>query len=71
MRLIMPRSRAEITRNPGHSTQLAAGMIRSSVLRPRNAIPTADLAPGYYDIRLGAPFVDYQWVRVEVVAPAE
>jgi len=35
------------------------------------SIPTAEFAPGYYDIRLGAPFVDYQWIRVEVVAPAE
>lgn len=35
------------------------------------AIPTAELAPGYYDIRLGIPFGDYQWIRVEVVAPTE
>jgi len=35
------------------------------------AIPTEGLAPGYYDIRLGLPFLDEQWVRVEVVAPAE
>jgi len=35
------------------------------------SIPTEGFAPGYYDIRLGAPFVDHQWLRVEVVAPAE
>ena len=35
------------------------------------SIPTDEFAPGYYDIRLGAPFVDHQWLRVEVVAPAE
>jgi len=35
------------------------------------SIPTSEFAPGYYDIRLGVPFADYQWIRVEVVAPAE
>jgi hypothetical protein len=33
-------------------------------------IPTEELEPGYYDIRLGLPFHDHQWLRVELVAPA-
>jgi hypothetical protein len=34
-------------------------------------ISTEGLDPGYYDIRLGVPFLGMQWLRVEVVAPAE
>jgi len=30
---------------------------------------TRDLAPGYYDIRLGLPFMDHEWIRVELIAP--
>jgi len=30
---------------------------------------TSDLAPGYYDIRLGLPFMDEEWIRVELIAP--
>jgi len=30
---------------------------------------TWDLAPGYYDIRLGLPFMDHEWIRVELIAP--
>jgi hypothetical protein len=29
-------------------------------------LPTDELAPGYYDVRLGVPFVTHQWIRVEV-----
>ncbi|UCF10339.1 MAG: hypothetical protein JSW65_01275, partial [Candidatus Bipolaricaulota bacterium] len=35
------------------------------------SIATADLDPGFYDIRLGLPSFDHQWIRVEVVAPSE
>lgn len=34
-------------------------------------IKTVDWAPGYYDIRLGAPFMDFVFIRVEVIAPVE
>jgi len=34
-------------------------------------IATTGWSPGYYDIRLGVPFEDEQWIRVEVVSPAE
>ena len=32
------------------------------------AIETLDLAPGYYDIRLGVPFMGLTWIRVELAA---
>jgi hypothetical protein len=32
-------------------------------------VGTDELEPGYYDIRLGLPFHDHQFLRVEVVAP--
>jgi len=35
------------------------------------SIPTEGFEPGYYDIRLGVPLQDQQWIRVEVVAQAE
>jgi len=34
-------------------------------------LETKDWALGYYDIRLGAPFLDHVFIRVEVVAPLE
>ena len=34
-------------------------------------IDTTGFAPGYYDIRLGIPGEGCEWIRVEVVAPAE
>jgi hypothetical protein len=34
-------------------------------------VGTAELEPGYYDIRLGLPFHDHEWIRVEVVAAGE
>jgi hypothetical protein len=34
-------------------------------------IGTKDLEPGYYDIRLGLPFHDHQWIRVELIAASE
>jgi len=34
-------------------------------------IDTAGWTPGYYDIRLGVPSEDEQWIRVEVMAPTE
>lgn len=50
--------------------------IDSKLLRGRDArfcfeVETAGWSPGYYDIRLGAPFEDQEWIRVEVVAPTE
>jgi len=33
------------------------------------SLDTTGLAPGYYDIRLGLPFMDHEWIRVELVAP--
>jgi hypothetical protein len=33
-------------------------------------IETTGWTPGYYDIRLGVPFMDSEFIRVEVVAPA-
>jgi hypothetical protein len=35
------------------------------------SIPTEGLEPGYYDIRLGVPFLDFEFIRVEVVVPSE
>jgi hypothetical protein len=34
-------------------------------------IGTKNLAPGYYDIRLGLPFHDHEWIRIELVAAGE
>jgi len=33
-------------------------------------VPTDGFEPGYYDIRLGVPFMDEQWIRVQVMAPS-
>jgi hypothetical protein len=35
------------------------------------SIPSAEFAPGYYDVWPGAPFIDCNLARGEVVAPAE
>jgi hypothetical protein len=35
------------------------------------SIPTNGLEAGYYDIRLGVPFMDHEWIRVELIPPVE
>jgi len=32
---------------------------------------TLGLEPGYYDIRIGLPFMDHEWIRFELIAPQE
>jgi hypothetical protein len=34
-------------------------------------IETDGLEPGYYDVRLGIPQQDYQWVRIELVSASD